>query len=96
MIKQNRLRICTGLLALAAWCVCALLTQRFAQLAPGLTVRWEEGDGVSAVEWVRARSRAREDGGADVPDAVLWKTLEGVVSRADGARTAAPDQIQVF
>lgn len=95
-MKKNRMILLLGFLALAAWCACTLLAQRFAQLSSGPSVRWEEGSGISAAQWVRAGNWAREDGGEGYPDAVLWKTLEGAVSRSDSARSVTPDLIQVF
>lgn len=94
-MKKNWVTVVLGFLALAAWCACALLAQRAARMAPGPSVRWEEDSGVSAAQWTRAERWTGEDGG-DFPEAVLWRTMEGAVSRTDGVRSAAPDLIGVF
>ena len=60
-------------LTLISWLGASFLAQRAGELSRGAVIRWEAGGGISPVQLLRAERYAREDGGAAVPTAALWR-----------------------
>ena len=84
-------------LTLISWLGASFLAQRAGELSRGAVIRWEAGGGISPVQLLRAERYAREDGGAAVPTAALWREhREGYVEDGDGRRSTSAAVLELF
>ena len=84
-------------LTLISWLGASFLAQRAGELSRGAVIRWEAGGGISPVQLLRAERYAREDGGAAVPTAALWREhREGYVEDGAGRRSTSAAVLELF
>lgn len=84
-------------LTLISWLGASFLAQRAGELSRGAVIRWEAGGGISPVQLLRAERYAREDGGAAVPAAALWREhREGYVEGGAGRCSTSAAVLELF
>ncbi|OLR66413.1 Uncharacterised protein [uncultured Clostridium sp.] len=84
-------------LTLISWLGASFLAQRAGELSRGAVIRWEAGGGISPVQLLRAERYAREDGGAAVPTAALWREhREGYVEGGAGRCSTSAAVLELF
>jgi len=99
-LKRQTSRAALFLLAtltLISWLGASFLAQRAGELSRGAVIRWEAGGGISPVQLLRAERYAREDGGAAVPTAALWREhREGYVEGGAGRCSTSAAVLELF
>lgn len=84
-------------LTLISWLGASFLAQHAGELSHGAVIRWKAGGGISPVQLLRAERYAREDGGAAVPAAALWREhREGYVEGGAGRCSTSAAVLELF
>ena len=84
-------------LTLISWLGASFLAQHAGELSHGAVIRWKAGGGISPVQLLRAERYAREDGGAAVPAAALWREhREGYVEGGAGRCSTSAAGLELF